>query len=76
MDNFNAIEEVAKLKAQAKNIRKKNYRKSRLDKFKGELLSMKKDNIRPVDMQRWLRAKRIKVELSTVTRWLAKNEQA
>lgn len=73
MDDLEAAEVVAKLQAQAKSTRKKNYRKSRLDDFKGELLIIKKNNGRPVDLQRWLRANRIKVELSTVTRWLAKN---
>ncbi len=73
MEDFNVAEETAKLKAQTKAIRKKGYRKSRLDKYKGELLLLKHDNNTPAELQRWLRARRIKVELSTVTRWLDKN---
>ncbi len=73
MEHFNAAEEAARLEANTKAIRKKIYRKSRLDKYKSELLSLREEGVKPAKLKRWLQERRIKVELSTVTRWLAKN---
>ncbi|EID5629741.1 hypothetical protein ABV825_005128, partial [Escherichia coli] len=52
---------------------KKTYRKSRLDRYTGELLQLYRAGASAAELQRWLREKRIRVVLSTVTRWLAKN---
>jgi hypothetical protein len=73
MTNFDVKHESALLRVQTEQIRKRGYRKSRLDAHKGELLLLHREGIKPAELQRWLRAKRIKVELSTVTRWLARN---
>ncbi len=46
---------------------------SRLDRYKGELLTLHRAGTTCKDLQVWLREHRIKVNYSTVHRWLAKN---
>lgn len=75
-DNFDAAAVAAHLKKQTKTIRKQSYArgKSRLDKFKDELLALKKEGASNAELQRYLRAeKRTKVDLSTVHRWVVKH---
>ena len=60
-------------RAQPRRIRQVRYRPSRLDRYTGELLSLYQAGASAAELQRWLRARRIKVVLSTVTRWLEKN---
>lgn len=74
MDEFNVQKELLALKVQTKSIRKRSYsaRKSRLDKFKFELLELHKAGCSIAELQRFLRSKRIKVAHSTVSRWLVK----
>ncbi|TYO92318.1 hypothetical protein [Xenorhabdus doucetiae] len=73
MPQFNAGKELAALREQTRIIRKRRYRKSRLDRHAGELLQLYREGASAAELQRWLRAKRIRVVLSTVTRWLARN---
>jgi hypothetical protein len=75
MPEFDAVAEVQRLKAQAKARRKRNYsrRISKLDKYKGELLSMYRAGASGADLQRWLKEKRIICALSTVLRYVQKN---
>ena len=73
MTDFDVDVELARLKAQSRSIRKKRFRKSRLDRYKGELLTLHRAGAKPAELQRWLRSKRIKVVLSTVIRWLENN---
>ena len=72
---FDPEEEMRLLNEQSQVIRKRTYRqrKSRLDKYKGELITLLKLGATCAQLQRWLRKKRIKVALSTVTRWVDKN---
>lgn len=66
MPAFDA-EELTRLKNQTKIIRKKRFARSRLDKHSAKLLSLyKKAGASVAELQRWLRANRIKVEHSTV----------
>jgi hypothetical protein len=69
---FDEKAETERLKQQTRIIRKKTYkrRKSRLDRYKGELLALQKEGCTTAELQRWLREKRIKVVHSTVARWL------
>lgn len=69
---FDVQKELLALKDQTKSIRKRVYsaRKSRLDKFKFELLELHKAGGSIAELQRFLRANRIKVAHSTVSRWL------
>lgn len=72
---FDIQKELLVLKDQTKLIRKQRYsaRKSRLDKFKFELLSLYKAGSSIAELQRFLRANRIKVVHSTVSRWVKSN---
>jgi hypothetical protein len=69
---FDTAAELAALQAQTRRIRQVRYRPSRLDRYTGELLSLYQAGASAAELQRWLRARRIKVVLSTVTRWLEK----
>lgn len=76
MSDFNVQSELLELKSQTQSIRKRSYsaRKSRLDKYKFQLLELYKAGATGAELQRWLRKnKRIKVAHSTVLRWLEKN---
>ncbi len=76
MSDFDVQSELSALKAQTQSMRKRSYsaRKSRLDKYKNQLLELHQAGATGAELQRWLRAhKRIKVAHSTVLRWLEKN---
>lgn len=72
---FDVAHELTILREQTRTIRKKQYRRSRLDRYTGELLQLHSAGASAAELRRWLREKRIRVALSTVTRWLAKNGQ-
>lgn len=71
---FDIQHELATLREQTRLIRKPRYRQSRLDRHAGELLQLRHAGASAAELQRWLRARRIKVVLSTVTRWLAQHD--
>ena len=76
MSDFDVQSELSTLKAQTQSIRKRSYstRKSRLDKYKYQLLELHQAGATGAELQRWLRTnKRIKVAHSTVLRWLEKH---
>lgn len=76
MTDFNVQDELAVLQKQTKMIRKRSYsaRKSKLDKYKFELLELKKAGASTAELQRWLRSnKRLKVAHSTILRWIARH---
>lgn len=73
MNSFDPTTEVVMLKHQTKSIRQPRFSRSRLDRFGGELISMLSAGATVAELQRWLRAKRIKVQYSTVYRWVKKN---
>ncbi len=73
MSDFNVQNELETLQKQTQIIRKRRFSKSRLDKFKGELLLLKDSGASTAELQRFLRTKKIKVAWSTVYRWLEKN---
>ncbi|ELV8625803.1 MULTISPECIES: hypothetical protein [Vibrio] len=76
MTDFDVQSELSALKDQTQTIRKRSYstRKSRLDKYKYQLLELHQAGATGAELQRWLRTnKRIKVAHSTVLRWLEKH---
>ena len=75
MNSFDPATEVAMLKQQTKTIRQPRFSRSRLDKFGGELIAMHSAGASVAELQRWLRAQRVKVEYSTVYRWVKKHGQ-
>jgi len=70
---FDPKKEAEKLKLQSKIKYQQRHGRSRLDRFSGQILGLKDEGCSAVEIQGWLRAKRIKVSLSTVTRWLKKH---
>lgn len=73
MNEFDPEMEVKKLQEQTSTIRKTRFSQSRLDRYKGELLTLSRSGATCAELQRYLRTKRIKVVHSTVARWLVKN---
>lgn len=75
MKDFDLDVEIAAIKAHTKAIRKRNYssRISKLDKYKGELLTLHRAGTSSAELQRWLKTKRITCAPSTVLRYIQKN---
>lgn len=75
LPEFDVESELAKLKEQTEMQRKRPYfrRKSRLDKYHHELISLHQSGASQAELTQWLRSKRIKVAPSTVSRWLSNN---
>jgi len=74
---FDAAVELSALKEQRKIMRQQTYRKSRLLKFRTEIVGLKKAGASLHDIALWLRQKkRIKVSHTTVMRYLAKLPEA
>lgn len=74
MDEKRASEEVARLKKEADENRRRPYsRRSRLDRFENDLLQLHTAGARVIDLQRWLKERRVTVAHSTIGRWLEKH---
>jgi len=73
MPDFDPIADITALKARTKTLRKKRYSRSSLDKFKGELITKFNSGATGAQLHYWLSTKRVKVNPSTVNRWLIKN---
>ena len=73
MDIFDARTELAELRRQTAEIRRRRYTKSSLDRYRGELIQLRRNGASVAELQRWLRARRIRVVHSTVARWVTKN---
>jgi len=72
-DIFDAQKEAAELKKRRKLKYQQRHGRSRLDRFEGQILALRKAGSKSVEIQDWLRANRIQVSLSTVTRWVRKH---
>ena len=70
---FDAAAEAARLRAQTCARRRPRYRRSRLDRYKGELLALRDEGSTTAELQRWLLAHRIRVQHATVARWLRRH---
>jgi len=64
------MNEVKKLKQETKLIRKKRYYTSKLTPNRKKLSLMYSQGATIAELQRWLKAKRIKVNYSTVYRFI------
>lgn len=73
MDIFDARTELAELRRQTAEIRRRRYTKSCLDRYRGELIQLRRNGASVAELQRWLRDHRIRVVHSTVARWVTKN---
>ena len=70
---FDTDTELDLLRRQTSEIRKKRYSRSRLDRYRGELLQLHRAGASVAELQRGLRARRIRVVHSSVARWIARN---
>lgn len=72
-ETFNAQAEVESIRARRAEARRKLYRKSRLDKYRAELVAMKQAGASCADLAEWLRVHhRCKVNRSSIDRFLKK----
>ena len=71
---FDAAAEADRLRAQTRARRRPRYRRSRLDRYQGELLALREEGCTTAELQRWLLAHRIRVQHATVARWLRRHE--
>ena len=72
MEKFDAIAELARIK-ELRKIR--HYRKSKLDRFRGEILALTDAGASPADIALWLREHKLKADTSTVSRYIAKQKE-
>jgi len=70
---FDVVGELEEIKRKRKVYRRKRYAKSKLDKFKFEILQLQKEGASLADLQFFLRKNRTKVAQSTIHRWLKKH---
>lgn len=71
-ETFDAQVEVERIRARRAEARRKLYRKSRLDKYRAELVAMKQAGASCADLAEWLRVNRCKVNRSSIDRYLKK----
>lgn len=77
MDNnketFNAERELRRIRMRRAQARRRLYRKSRLERYRAELVAMKQIGASCSDLVEWLRVNhRCKINRSTVDRYLKK----
>ena len=73
MQQFDAAVELTAVREHRKTLRQQTYRKSRLLRFRAELVALRKTGASLHDIALWLRQKkRIKISHTTVMRFLAK----
>lgn len=72
-ETFDPVAEVALIRTRRAEARRKLYRKSRLDKYRAELVAMKQAGALCADLAEWLRVShRCKVNRSSIDRYLKK----
>lgn len=72
-ETFDAVAEVERIRTRRAEARRKVYRKSRLDKYRAELVAMKQAGASCADLAEWLRVShRCKVNRSSIDRYLKK----
>jgi hypothetical protein len=72
-ETFDPVVEVEIIRARRAEARRKLYRKSRLDKYRAELVAMKQAGASCADLAEWLRVHhRCKVNRSSIDRYLKK----
>ncbi|MCY1422248.1 hypothetical protein D9M71_379240 [compost metagenome] len=69
---FDPQAEAARLRATTRMRRKTTYRRSRLDRYAGELLALHRAGATIAELQRWLGERRVRVVHTTVARWLSR----
>lgn len=70
MPEFDAAGEAARLRDKAQLRQRKRYTRSKLDKWRPEILALHAEGATLEQIQIWLQEKRLKAALSTISRWL------
>ncbi len=70
MTSFNAKSEVQRLAAITELRKKKRYSRSKLDKYKFEILALRNEAATLQEIQIWLKEKKVSFQISTISRWL------
>ena len=72
-ETFDAQAEVERIRARRTETRRKLFRKSRLDRYRTELVAMKRAGASYADLAVWLRVThRCKINRSSIARYLKK----
>jgi hypothetical protein len=71
MEKFDAKAELARIK-ELRQI--KRYRKSKLDRYRGEILALADEGASSADITLWLRERKIKAVSSTIARYIEKQK--
>lgn len=69
-DTFDAHAEVARICRRRAVARGKRYRKSRLDRYRAELVAMRQAGASCADLAEWLRIRRCQIHRSSIDRYL------
>ena len=72
MNDFNSRQELAQLQQLKKMSRKQRFSRSKLDPYTHQLSELRKAGATLADLQRWLRQRRVRVEHTTISRFLSK----
>ena len=71
-DQFDPIKELQEIKEHREMIKRRLYRKSKLDKYRAELVAMRQAGASAQDLVIWLKMKhRLKIHRSSVDRYLS-----
>lgn len=72
-ETFDAQAELDRIRSRRAEARRKLFRRSRLDKYRAELVAMKQAGASCADLAEWLRVShRCRINRSTVARYLQK----
>ncbi len=72
-ETFDAQAEVDRIRARRTEARRKLFRKSRLDRYRAELLAMRQAGASCADLAEWLRVShRCKIHRNSIDRYLKK----
>lgn len=71
--SFNGHSEAARLRTWTKVTKKTRFFTSKLDKFRDQIVILRKHQATFLEIKRWLDEKNTHVDVSTVTRWFQKN---
>lgn len=69
---IDATEELAAIRRQRAIARRHRYQKSALEKHRAELVDLRRAGASLMDLVVWLRSHRLRVAVSTVSRYLSK----
>lgn len=64
--------ELAAIRQQCRMARRKRYHRSRLDRYRAEIVALRRAGATLAEIAAWLRQRRCKVACSTISRYLAR----